>query len=194
MNLSMTKSRRPAEGLASTLLASLLRTACSVGPTYAPPAATTVTAWQAPLPHNGDAASFTARWSSWNDMTLQVFIDAAEASNPTLAQAAARIVQARARQTMAGSGRRPNVTGSSVSNRGNSASGFALPGVTTNLSSTLPAASELDLFAANRRTREAADARFAARNLDWHQARVSLAAEVAGAYVNLRVNEAFATG
>ena len=127
-------------------------------------------------------------------MTLQVFIYAAQASNPTIAQAAARIAQARAGQTIAGSGRLPNVTGSSATNRGDSASGFALPGVTTNLSSTLQAASELDLFGANRRTREAADARFAARNLDWHQARVSLAAEVAGAYVNLRVNEAFATG
>ena len=95
MNLSMTKSRRPAEGLASTLLASLLRTACSVGPTYAPPAATTVTAWQAPLPHNGDTASLAACWSSWNDMPLRVVIDAAQASNPPLAQAAARIAQAR---------------------------------------------------------------------------------------------------
>ena len=102
MNLSMTKSRRPAEGLALTLLASLLLTACAVGPTYAPPAATTVTAWQAPLPHNGDTASLTARWSSWNDMTLQVFIYAAQASNPPLAQAAARIAQARAGQTITG--------------------------------------------------------------------------------------------
>ena len=91
MNLSMTKSRRSAEGLALTLLASLLLTACAVGPTYAPPAATTVTAWQAPPPHNGDTASLAACWSSWNDMTLRVVIDAAQASNPTLAQAASRI-------------------------------------------------------------------------------------------------------
>ncbi len=181
-------------GMSCSLLVSLLLTACAVGPTYAPPTSTSVAAWQAPLPHNGDIATLTAWWSSWNDATLQGFIDAAQASNPTLAQAAARILQARAGQTIAGSNALPNVTAGAAANRGNSASGFALPGATTSVSSTVQAAWELDLFGANRRTREAADARFTARNLDWHQARVSLAAEVATAYVNLRVNEALAGG
>ena len=193
MNLSMTKSRRPAEGLALTLLASLLLTACAVGPTYAPPAATTVTAWQSPLPHNGDTASLTAWWSSWRHDTASLHLRCASEQPTTCASCSTHRASAR-RADDYRSGRLPNVTGSSATNRGNSASGFALPDVTTNLSSTLQAASELEPFAANRRTREAADARFAARNLDWHQARVSLAAEVAGAYVNLRVNEAFATG
>ena len=191
MNVAITPSRRR---LFPTLLASLLLTACAVGPTYAPPAATPVTAWQAPLPHNGDTASLATWWSSWNDMTLQGFIDAAQASNPTLTQAATRIAQARAGLTIAGSSAMPNVSATATANRGNSASGFGLPGVTTSVSTTMQAAWELDLFGANRRTREAADARFTARNLDWHQARVSLAAEVASAYVNLRVNEALATG
>jgi NodT family efflux transporter outer membrane factor (OMF) lipoprotein len=58
----------------------------------------------------------------------------------------------------------------------------------------LQAAWELDLFGANRRAREAAEARFTARTIDWHQARVSLAAEVASAYVSLRINEALLAG
>ena len=194
MNLMMTKSRRRAAGPSSVLLASLLLTACAVGPTYTPPAATMIDAWQAPLPHNGDTASLAAWWSRWNDITLQGFIDAAQASSPSLEQAAARIAQARAGQTIAGSNALPNVSGSAAAHRGNSASGFALPGATTSVSSTLQAAWELDLFGANRRGRETADARFTARNLDWHQARVTLAAEVAAAYVNLRANEALATG
>jgi len=199
MNVLRTKLARStlslrASGVFSTLLASLLLTACAVGPTYAPPAATAVTAWQAPLPHNGSVASLKGWWASWNDTTLQGFIDAAQTSNPTLEQAAARTAQARAGQTIAGSNALPNVTGSAAASRGNSAGGFASPGATTSVNSTLQAAWELDLFGANRRGREAADARFTARNIDWHQARVSLAAEVASAYVNLRVNEALATG
>ena len=50
------------------------------------------------------------------------------------------------------------------------------------------------MFGANRRGREAATARFGARSLDWHQARVSLAADVAASYANLRVNEALVVG
>ena len=194
MNLTLTNSPRRAAGLSLAILASVMLAACAVGPTYAPPTATTVTEWQAPLPHNGDPASLAAWWSSWNDPTLKAFMDAAQTSNATVEQAAARIKQARASQTIAGSNALPNVTGNASANRGNSASGFALPGATTSVSSTLQAAWELDLFGANRRTREAAEARFTARTIDWHQARVSLAAEVASAYVNLRVNEALATG
>ncbi len=194
MHLLLTKSRKRRLGISSSLFASLLLTACAVGPTYAPPASTQATRWQARLPHNGDVATLTAWWTGWNDKPLQAFIEAAQATNPTLAQAAARIAQARATQTIVGSNALPNLTGNVAASRGNSASGFALPGATSSVSSSLQAAWELDLFGANRRTREAADARFAARNHDWHQARVSLAAEVASTYVNLRVNEALATG
>ena len=194
MNLSMTTTRTPEKGLLTALLASVLLSACAVGPTYVPPAATAVSAWQAALPHNGDSASLVAWWSSWNDPTLQGFIEAAQASNRTLEQAAARIAQAQAGQTIAGSNALPNVTGSAAAHRGNSAGGSALPDAISSVSSTLQAAWELDLFGANRRGREAADARLAARNIDWHQARVSLAADLASAYVNLRVNEALATG
>lgn len=176
------------------MLASLLLTACAVGPTYAPPVATSVSAWQAPLPHNGDTTSLKSWWSAWNDTTLAGLIDASQTSNLTLDQAVARVAQARAGQTIAGSNTLPNVTGSAAANRSNSAGGFASAGATTSANSTVQAAWELDLFGANRRTREAADARFTARSIDWHQARVSLAAEVAAAYVNLRVNEALVVG
>lgn len=53
---------------------------------------------------------------------------------------------------------------------------------------------ELGLFGANRRGREAAVARVQARAADWHDARVSLAAEVADNYMNLRACEALVAG
>ncbi|MDC6171479.1 TolC family protein, partial [Paucibacter sp. XJ19-41] len=50
----------------------------------------------------------------------------------------------------------------------------------------LDASWELDLFARVRQQAQAAGERAAASELDWHQARVSLAAEVARQYLSLR--------
>ncbi|TAG79901.1 MAG: efflux transporter outer membrane subunit, partial [Burkholderiales bacterium] len=53
---------------------------------------------------------------------------------------------------------------------------------------------ELDLFGGNRRGREAAAARLEARERDLDDIRVSLAADIATVYVNLRVSEALLAG
>jgi outer membrane protein, multidrug efflux system len=172
------------------LLTSILLTACAVGPTYTPPPVTTATAWQASLPHDGNVAALAGWWSRWNDASLVTLIEAAQASSPTLEQAAARIAQARAGQAIAASSALPALNGSASASRGNQG-GF---GAATSVATSLQAAWELDLFGANRRGREAADARFSARSIDWHQARVSLASEIATAYANLRINETLVLG
>ena len=185
-------SRRPSVTLG--LLASIALTACAVGPTYVPPIANTAAAWHAPLPHDGDVAALAAWWLRWNDATLVALIEAAQASNPTLDQAAARIAQARAGQAIAGASTLPAVSGNASASRGNLAGQSVGLGTLTSISAALQSAWEIDLFGANRRGREAAAARTGARTVDWHQARVSLAADVAATYVNLRVNEALVTG
>jgi len=176
------------------LLTSITLTACAVGPTYAPPAVTTTAAWQAPLPHDGNVAALLNWWSRWNDAVLVALIDAAQASNPTIDQAAARIAQARAGQAVAGASALPGVTGSASANRGNLVGQSLGLGALTSVSASLQSSWEIDLFGANRRGRAAAAARFDARQIDWHQARVSLAADVAATYANLRVNEALVVG
>ncbi len=190
----MKKSRRPAVAVSLSLIASLLLSACAVGPTYAPPVVTTTAAWQATLPHEGDVASLAGWWSRWNDATLVMLIEAAQATNPTLDQATARIAQARAAQTIAGASALPGVTGSATASRGNLVGQSLGFGALTSVSAALQSSWEIDLFGANRRGREAAAARSDARSLDWHQARVSLAADVASTYANLRINEALVTG
>ncbi len=190
------RGRRPRwrAATASALTATLLLTACAVGPQYAPPAtnlATAATAWQAPLPHDGDGQSLQRWWAQWNDATLTRLIAAAQQSSPGLAQASARIAQARATQGIAGSSALPALNGSAAATRGDSGDGL---GAVSRALASAQAAWEVDLFGGNRRVRDAADARFAARNADWHQARVALAAEVAAAYVNLRVGEALLGG
>ena len=189
-------SRRRYRPLAVSLglLASVTLIACAVGPTYAPPVATTTATWQATLPHDGDVTALAGWWSRWNDVTLVGLIEAAQAANPTLDQAAGRIAQARAGQAITGASALPGVSGSASASRGNLAGQSLGLGTLTSVSTSAQAAWEIDLFGANRRGREAAAARSDARTLDWHQARVSLAADVASAYANLRVNEALVTG
>mgnify|MGYP001788108948 FL=1 len=177
-----------------SLLTSIMLTACAVGPTYAPSAVTKTAAWNSPLPHDGNVAALSGWWSRWNDAALVALIDAAQASNPTLDQAAARIAQARAGQAIAGASALPGVSGSASASRGNLVGQSLGLGALTSVSASAQSSWEIDLFGANRRGREAAVARFDARQNDWHQARVSLAADVAATYANLRVNEALVVG
>jgi outer membrane protein, multidrug efflux system len=171
----------------------LLASCTVVGPKHTPPELAKITvkapAWNAPLPHAGDAQSLKAWWASWNDPALVALIDATQANNPTLEQASARISQARISARIAGSSALPEASGGSGLTRGAQGGPTA-----TNWSTTAQTAWELDLFGGKVRTRESSEARIQARSVDWHEARVSLAAEVASIYASLRVNEALAVG
>jgi outer membrane protein, multidrug efflux system len=174
------------------VVSSVLLAGCAVGPTHQPPdAAATANAerWYAPIPHGGATATLTSFWQQWNDPALIALINAAQKNNTSIEQASARIAQARASATIAGSSALPNASAETSLARGNQGSGVA-----SVFSGSLQAAWELDLFGANRRGREAADARLSARTLDWHDARVSIAAEVATAYASLRINQLLFTG
>jgi outer membrane protein, multidrug efflux system len=53
-------------------------------------------AWQATLPHGGDAAALAAWWQRFDDPLVAELVRDAQAANPTLAQALARLAEARA--------------------------------------------------------------------------------------------------
>ena len=175
-----------------TLLAVLTLTGCSVGPTYHPPAPITAEGWYAPLPHAGNSAELGLWWQQFDDPALSTLIIDAERDSPTLAQALARIAQARASLTTREAANYPSVGASAQTTRSKSVSSF-FSGMQTASSLAVDAVLELDLFGATRRGREAAVARVQARAADWHDARVSLAAEVADNYMNLRACEALVT-
>ena len=63
-------------------------------------------------------------------------------------------------------------------------------GTITTLAAQADASWEIDLFGGKRRSLEGADARLTASEADWHDARVSLAAEVANTYLQQRECEA----
>lgn len=139
--------------------------------------------WQAPLPHGGAVTDLRQWWQAQGDATLVEFIEAAQAVSPGVAQALARIESARANQAQARGTLLPQVNAQVAGQRGVSQPGVPLA---TTLTGGLQAAWELDLVGANRAVTKAAQAQVQGTQALWHDARVSVAAEVANVYYGER--------
>lgn len=141
--------------------------------------------WQAPLAHNGQLADMRQWWQRQGDPLLVALIDAAQAASPSLAAAASRIEQSRAnlRSSRAASG--PTLDASASASRALTAT-FPTTPPSNNLQLGLLAGWEIDLFGANRAASSAAQERVASAQAQWHEARVSVAAEAASQYIQHR--------
>ncbi len=177
--------RKVVNALGVLAVASLVQ-ACAVGPQYAPPAAAAPDRFQASLPQADQrAAGLRDWWRQFDDPLVAQLVEAAQATNPTLAQALARIEQARGTAGGARGARFPELSAGVSGNRSKTTGADGAVVSTTSLRS-LDASWELDLFGAKRKAADAAEARLAARTADWHAARVSLAAEVGSTLVDYR--------
>lgn len=196
-------------------LASLaLLGACTVGPGYhAPPAAADAVARgsfaRATDPALTPAPGLARWWESLNDPALTELVDDALAHSPDVDLAQARIREARAQLGAQRAGQLPSVSasatylraqlpGTGIGNTGSGGTGGAAAGGTAassggdastalnfyNLGGT--ASWEPDLFGGTRRGVEQARANVGRRFADLADAQVSLSAQVATAYVNLR--------
>lgn len=164
----------------------LLAACAAVGPDHQAPTPELPAQWSSPLPHGGSVQGLADWWQRFDDPVLARLQQAAEADSPTLATAWANVELARATLASAGAGGSPTLTaGASATRARQQASGSGAATSTTRAAS-LDASWELDLFGKQRRKREAAQAQVQARGSDWHDARVSLAAEVASSYVEYR--------
>lgn len=153
----------------------------------APPPALSADAplqWHAPLPHNGELTELTRWWMQFDDPLLAQLIEAAQVANPSIATARSRIEQARAARVAAGSALLPGVDAQASASR----SRQQQPGLSsfTSVQAGVQSSWEIDLFGGNRAARDAADARLQGAQATWHDARVSIAAETALQYANLR--------
>lgn len=147
--------------------------------------------WSAPLPHAGSADALVDWWSRFDDPLLVRLIDVAQRTHPALEQAALRIAEARANARIARAALAPVLDANASVSRGNTLLiAVGSPAAATMTSGTLDARWELDVFGAARNRAAAADASADASALQWHDARVSLAAEIADTYVGLRACEA----
>jgi NodT family efflux transporter outer membrane factor (OMF) lipoprotein len=184
--------RRPA------LAAILLLAGCTVGPDFKRPDVATPDGWAGAdtasvVPAGGSvpvagATQIMQWWTQLNDPVLTSLIERAAADNLSLAQAEARIRQARASRTIAASGLYPDVNASAAYARTRTPTGLSDPsGVTTNLfRAGFDATWEIDVFGGTRRGVEAAEAQIDTAYFDHESIMVSLAAEVATSYIELR--------
>ncbi|MBB5203517.1 NodT family efflux transporter outer membrane factor (OMF) lipoprotein [Inhella inkyongensis] len=170
------------------LILSLGLTACALTPPAPPPRPNLPAMWQselpqAELPHAGQTASLVDWWRQFNDAQLLELQAQAQARSPLLAQARARLAQARAQAQMTGAAQQPQLMLQAGAQRAQT-----LPTLqpSTTLSAQGLASWEWDLFGAQRGQTAAAAARAAASQSQWHEARVSLGAEVALAYLSYR--------
>lgn len=166
----------------------LLAAGCASLPATQQPAAPAVAkAWSAPLPHAGNTAQLVDWWKQFNDPALTALLEKAEAGSPSLASAWASIAAARANLAGSEAGQWPQVNATGSLSRSRGAAGTS--GTTTTTAAGLDASWEIDLFGKLRHEKAAARAKVQARVEDWHEARVSLAAEVADTYVQYRACE-----
>lgn len=173
---------------AAATVALLLSGCMSLPPTAPPTPAAVPAAWRSPLPHGGSTVALAAWWQAFEDPQLARLVERAQAQSPTLAQAAARRRQAEAQAAQARAGLAPQVGLGAQLQRGRALNG--VPGDSTQGSAQFNASWEIDLFGGQRAAAAAGAAEAEAATADWHAARVSLAADVAQAYVQLRLAQA----
>ncbi|MCV2349808.1 efflux transporter outer membrane subunit [Paucibacter sp. Y2R2-4] len=173
------------------LATALAMAGCAVSP---PPqqrlqqAEQTPASWAAPLPHGGQTQGLQQWWAQFDDPLLPQLIEQAQAHSPGLQQAVARIQQARSLATQSGSALWPGLNLNATAQRQHLALPKGSPTQTLS-NASLDAGWEIDLFSRVRQQRDAAETRAQASQLEWHAARVSLAAEVAQSYISLRACE-----
>lgn len=193
------------------LFAALLLGACTVGPSYrAPPAVAGDAAQRGRFVRATDPALTTAPglarwWETLNDPVLTALVDDALAHSPTIDLAQARIREARAQLGAQRAGQLPSVSASAsylhaqlpglaLGTTGESSGADAAASGGSSSTSTAfdfynlggTASWEPDLFGGTRRGVEQARANVGRRFADLADAQVSLSAQVAQAYVNLR--------
>lgn len=180
------------------LSALLLLGACaSTSPAVPPRADVAPARWQAPvpaaaaagaptLPHQGRLEELLAWWRQQGDPVLVELIAASQEVSPSVAAARSRLEQARASRVAARADLLPSLDAAGSLARGRSLQSANPNAAATSAQLGLQTAWEIDVFGAGRAARDAAEQRLKGAQADWHEARVSVAAEVAVQYDLLR--------
>lgn len=190
---------------AATAAAILLPGCFLAGPDYAAPTATDLgvpAAWHATAPAHDDGLAIADWWQQLDDPQLTDLVRRALAASPDLAAAQARLREARARRRVAGAGLWPTLgasasaqhlklsEGSLVGGSGGFAGIQDFDSTREFFDAGFDASWEPDVFGGQRRAREAAAADVAAAAANLDETRITLAAEVARNYVELRSGQA----
>ena len=181
-------------GMSATLL-TLFPVGCAVGPKYETPSATTPAEWG-----SSQAGLYPATevrpdwWRSFDDALLTEVVEAAALANKDIEQAAARVREARALRQVAALSLHPRIgVGASalketISENGRIPAG-AIPALARRrdvFETGFDANWEIDVFGGKRRQVEAADARLASVEETERAVKLSVIAETARNYLELR--------
>jgi outer membrane protein, multidrug efflux system len=183
--------------LAVGMLSALLLNGCMVGPNFHSPGANVPPAWVGvpqtptgqPSMTTSQPAELTHWWQKFNDPQLTALVEQALNANLDLQLAVARLRQARAARGVVAGGLWPAVNGSATYQRTNSTSATGIAAVADGhnlFQAGLDAMWELDIFGGVRRNVESANANIQAAQEGVRDASVTLVAEVALNYVQLR--------
>ena len=182
------------------LVSVALLAGCTVGPDYRRPATTAASQWLEPATPGTVDLSW---WHAFDDPQLTALVERAVAGSPDLAEASARLAEARANRDAAAGGRLPNVqasgsaTQNTLSENGQIPIG-QIPGFARDFSLFdlgFDASWELDFWGRKTRQVEAASARVQSAEAARRDVMLTLIAEVARAYLDLRAAQAdIATG
>jgi len=177
--------------LLPAVLILFILTGCAVGPDYAPPKKPVPETWHAQSKYSlardhSNKKELADWWSILDDSELTSLIESAIAENPGLKEARARIREARARRGISEAARFPTIDAGGLArwSRGSEETGS---GQNRELyTAGFDAAWELDVFGGKKRAVEAAGADLQASEEDLRDVLVSLLAEVALNYVEVR--------
>lgn len=179
----------PPARIVLVLFLSALSGCAAVGPDYRPPEVHAPARWQGAEPAPArDAAVLAQWWRQFRDPLLDGLVADALAANTDLATARAKLRETRARRELARAGLGPSVTTSGSASRTWSSDDSG-GGARNLFSASLDASWEPDIFGATRRGLEAAEADLQASAESLRDTQVSLVAEVAGNYLDLRTAE-----
>lgn len=173
-------------------LAVLMLASCSaVGPDYSAPEPAAPTTWQGAAAAKVTIAQTTPAdlanwWRQLGDSTLNELIEWALQNSLNLRTAQAKLRESRARRALASANQFPTVWASAAGSRTKASAESGNSATLDLYSAGFDASWEPDVFGGLRRSEEAAQADLDASEASLHDAQVSLVAEVALNYVELR--------
>jgi len=174
-------------------VAFLVLSGCAaVGPDYQQPEVPTPDAWSETIAAQVEldsSASLQTWWRLFDDPELDGLVERARQANLDLKVAVARIGAARSLLAIARGGKQPVVIGGAEASIEHPSDSESEPGAENNIESYqlgLGATWEIDVFGRVRRTIEAAGARYQASVEDYRDVMVTLFADVAQTYIDIR--------
>jgi len=175
------------------MLCLIVVSGCAVGPDFKPESMEVPAGWTGPLPEGQPATDqeLARWWELFQDQELTALVERGISANLDLKAAEARVRQARGARGVATAGLGPTLSAGGSFQRsqspGATIGGVDVPGPRGDqYQAGFDALWELDIFGGVRRAREAAEADYQAAIEDRRDVLVSLTAEIARNYIDLR--------